>query len=245
MACGKSLEETEREIAAAALAKTETVAEVTPAGGDGEVPATFDGKGHVSSGGESGDFMDEGASDNENWRMYCFGASTITVDRIKEMSDKGYFVEGEARASGEETTPEPNKDNVVVFEDFFVAGLCMPPRYVLADILLKFQAQLHQLTPNAIAQLSKYFWVVGSFGGVSSSDVFVKQYELHYQPKRIETKKGPLFVQYSCLNFHAKRDGGSKLRITIKNKWSAGWMKAWFYCRVPCRRSFEGGLSRQ
>jgi hypothetical protein len=30
----------------------------------------------------------------------------------------------------------------------------MPPHPALAEILLKFQAQLHQLTPNTIAQLS-------------------------------------------------------------------------------------------
>jgi hypothetical protein len=42
----------------------------------------------------------------------------------------------------------------------------MPLHPALADILLHFQVQLNQLTPNAIAQLSKYFWAVGSFGGV-------------------------------------------------------------------------------
>jgi hypothetical protein len=46
----------------------------------------------------------------------------------------------------------------------------MPPQQVLADILVKFQVQLHQLTPNVFAQLSKYFWVVMSFGGEPSSD---------------------------------------------------------------------------
>jgi hypothetical protein len=74
------------------------------------------------------------------------------------MVQKGYFLEGEARAAGAKTVPEPNT--------FFVAGLCMPLHPALADILLHFQVQLHQLTPNAIAQLSKYFWAVGSFGGV-------------------------------------------------------------------------------
>jgi hypothetical protein len=52
---------------------------------------------------------------------------------------------------------EPDNDEVIMYEDFFVAGLRMPPHPTLVDILLKFQAQLHQLMPNAIAQLSKYF----------------------------------------------------------------------------------------
>jgi hypothetical protein len=81
-------------------------------------------------------------------------------------------------------------DEAVVFEDFFVARLCMPPHPALADILLHFQAQLHQLMPNAVVQLPKFFWVVGSFGSVPSGSVFEKRYELHYQPKTIVTLEG-------------------------------------------------------
>jgi hypothetical protein len=51
---------------------------------------------------------------------------------------------------GQETIPEPHLDEVVIFEEFFTAGLRMPPHPVLADILLKFQIQIHKLTPNAI-----------------------------------------------------------------------------------------------
>jgi hypothetical protein len=83
--------------------------------------------------------------------------------------------------------PEPKDDEAMVYEDFFVVGLCMPLHLALADILLHFQAQLHQFTPNAIAQLSKYFWAVGSFRGVSWGSDFVKRYELDYQPKIVET----------------------------------------------------------
>jgi hypothetical protein len=92
-------------------------------------------------------------------------------------------------------------------------------------------------------QLSKYFWAAGCFGGMPSGDAFVKRYELHYQPKKVETDEGVLFVQYGCLNFHAKRDGGPKLSHAIKNKWFLGWMKALFYCRVPCLCGSRGGKS--
>jgi dimeric dUTPase (all-alpha-NTP-PPase superfamily) len=67
-----------------------------------------------------------------------------------------------------------------VFEEFFAAGLHMLPQPVLTDILLKFHVQLHEVTPNAFAQFSKYFWVVLSFGEKPSGDGFVKHYELHY-----------------------------------------------------------------
>jgi hypothetical protein len=64
----------------------------------------------------------------------------------------------------------------VVFKEFFTAWLWMPPHPALIEILV----QLHQLTPNDIAQLSKYFWAVLSFSREPSSDSFAKCYELHY-----------------------------------------------------------------
>jgi hypothetical protein len=90
------------------------------------------------------------------------------------------------------------------------------------DILLKFQVQLNQLTPNAITQLSKYFWVVISFGGVPSADVFAKRYELQYQPKKIDVDEAAMQAQFGCINFHEKhyRGDGAKLTLGIKNKWS-------------------------
>jgi hypothetical protein len=89
-----------------------------------------------------------------------------------------------------ETVPESDNDEAVVYQDFFVAGLHMPPHPALADIVLHFHVQLHQLSPNAITRLSKKIWVVGSFRGVPSGNVFAKWYELHYQLKTVETSEG-------------------------------------------------------
>jgi hypothetical protein len=102
----------------------------------------------------------------------------------------GYFAEGSAREPGEEVVLEPIGDGATIFEEFFTAGLQMPPQPVLADILVKFRVQLHQLTPNAFAQLSKYFWAVMNFDGEPSSSGFVKRYELQYQPKKVEVDIG-------------------------------------------------------
>jgi hypothetical protein len=52
---------------------------------------------------------------------------------------------------GEEVILEPVANEAVVFEEFFVTGLRMPPHPALTDILVKFHVQLHQLTPNAFA----------------------------------------------------------------------------------------------
>jgi hypothetical protein len=69
---------------------------------------------------------------------YYFGPSTVTVSCIMEMIDYGYFADGAARVPGEETVPEPNGDEAVMFEEFFTTDLRMPPHPVLSDILLKF-----------------------------------------------------------------------------------------------------------
>jgi hypothetical protein len=108
--------------------------------------------------------------------------------------------------------------------------------------------QLHQLTPNAIAQLSKYFWAVLSFGGVPTSDDFTKRYELHYQPKKVEVDGGVMFQQFGCVNFHVKRYRGSRVKVTlaVNNKWATGWAKMWFYCKVPthiCPDSNSGDVA--
>jgi hypothetical protein len=110
---------------------------------------------------------------------------------------------------------------------------------VFTEILLKYRVQLYQLTPNAIAQLSKYFWAVMSFGGEPSSDGFSKCYELHYQSKKVVVDGFERFQQFSVINFHAKRGGEVELTPAIKNKWSTGWMKAWFYCKVPLQAATD------
>jgi hypothetical protein len=54
-----------------------------------------------------------------------------------------YFPKGYCHPPGVESMPEPQANEAIVFEDFFVAGLEMPPHPVLVDILRKFRVQLH------------------------------------------------------------------------------------------------------
>jgi hypothetical protein len=154
----------------------------------------------------------------ESTRSDDFGASSVTVGHIRQLESLRYFAKGSAREPGEDIAPVPNDDKVVVFEEFFVMGLRMPPYPVLTEILLKYRVQLHQLTPNAIAQLCKYFWAVLSFGGEPSSDGFAKRYELHYQPKKVVVDGFERFQQFSVINFHARQGGEAGLTQVIKNK---------------------------
>jgi hypothetical protein len=90
-----------------------------------------------------------------------FGKSTISEADLSKMMKLGYFSEAKkelVRFGGEETTPKPEKNEVVVFKSFFKAGLRFPLNGMIADVLKKFGVYLHQLTPNAIVRLSFYIW---------------------------------------------------------------------------------------
>jgi seryl-tRNA synthetase len=54
-----------------------------------------------------------------------FGKSTISKDDLPKMLNLGYLSEAKKeliRFGGEETTPKPGKDEVVIFKSFFKAG---------------------------------------------------------------------------------------------------------------------------
>jgi hypothetical protein len=87
--------------------------------------------------------------------IFVFGPLTITKGRICEMDNLNYFLKGDGWVPGEETVPEPLRDEAIVFEDYCVARLRIPTHRALAEIMMKFRIQLHQLTPNVVVQLSK------------------------------------------------------------------------------------------
>jgi hypothetical protein len=88
---------------------------------------------------------------------YDYGSSGVTKAHTGLMENYArYFPKGYDRAPGVKLVPEPRANDVVVFDDFFIAGLCMPPHPVLVDILRKFRVQLHQLMLNAIIQIGKF-----------------------------------------------------------------------------------------
>jgi hypothetical protein len=96
-----------------------------------------------------------------------FGKSTITKGDMSKLIKLGYFSEAKkelVRFGGDEITPKPEKDEVVVFKSFFKAGLRFPLNGMIADVLKKFGIYLHQLTPNAIVRLSVYIWALRSQG---------------------------------------------------------------------------------
>jgi hypothetical protein len=93
-----------------------------------------------------------------------FGTSRISLVRVLEMQRLGYFGDGVWRVPGADEIPKPEGE-LVVFESFFVAGLRLPAHRFVAEVLQRFEVQVHQLTPNAVVALAKYVWAVTSYGG--------------------------------------------------------------------------------
>jgi hypothetical protein len=95
-----------------------------------------------------------------------------------------------------------------VFEAFFAAGLRLPAHRFIVEVLQRFEVQILQLTPNSMAALAKYVWVVSSYGGEPSVEVFTKNYCLHWQKRKI----GDKIAQFGSCTF-MPRTGNTSAKI--------------------------------
>jgi hypothetical protein len=111
-----------------------------------------------------------------------FGKSNVSEADMPMMIKLGYFGEAEKkliRFTGEETTPTPKNDEVVVFKSFFGAGLRFPLNEMIEEVLDNYKIYLHHLTPNAIVRLSVFIWALRSQGVDRNAEAFCRVHELH------------------------------------------------------------------
>jgi hypothetical protein len=160
-----------------------------------------------------------------------FRKSTISEGDLPKMLNLGYLSEAKkelVRFGGEETTPKPGKDEVVIFKSFFKAGLRFPLNKMIADVLKKFGIYLHQLTPKAIIRLSVYIWALRSQGVEPFAEGFCRVHELHYQTK---ARGDGLHENFGCYNFAYRKTTKFPV-ISYRSKWPTGWKSEWFYVKV-------------
>jgi hypothetical protein len=156
---------------------------------------------------------------------------TLSEDDMPMMMKLGYFGEAESkliRFAGEETTPEPKKDEVVVFKSFFRAGLRFPLNEMIGVVLKNFEIYLHQLTPNAIVRLSVFIWALRSQGMSPDAEAFYQVHELHYQMK---ARADGLHENFGCYNFAYRKDTKAPV-LSYRTKWPTGWKNEWFYMKA-------------
>jgi hypothetical protein len=147
-----------------------------------------------------------------------FRKSNVSEADMPMMTKLGYFGEAEKkliRFGGEEITPKPENDEVVVFRSFFKAGLRFPLHGMIADVLENFEIYFHQLTPNAIGRLSVFIWALRSQGVEPLAEAFCRVHELHYQTK---AREDGLHENFGCYNLAYRKDMKTPV-VSYRTKW--------------------------
>jgi hypothetical protein len=174
-----------------------------------------------------GTFSDLAAVELHPCHTVEFGILRISSVLVQDMQQLGYFGNGVGRVPRAEEIPEPEGE-IVVFEAFFTAGLRLPAHRFVAEVVQRFDVQIHQLTPNAVVALAKYVWAVTSYGGQSSVEVFAKNYCLHWQKRKIGSK----IAQFGSCTFTPMTGKTSAEVVELvpcaRNKWG-NWYDYWFY----------------
>jgi hypothetical protein len=146
---------------------------------------------------------------------------TVSKVDMPMMIKLGYFGEAEKkliRFAGEETTPKPKDDEVVVFKSFFRAGLRFPLNEMIGEVLDNFEIFLHQLTPNTIVRLNIFIWALQSQGMDPNAEAFCRVHELHYQTN---AREDGLHENFGCYNFAYRKDTKAPV-LSYRTKWPTG-----------------------
>jgi hypothetical protein len=168
-----------------------------------------------------------------------FGESKVTTNTIREYEKAGFFSPGTGRAPLDEQIPTPRDGEVVVFWDFFICGLRFPCDPVLPAILDAFSVKIHQLSPTSFLEVSKFIWILKTFGCNPSVDAFARFYELVIIPEVVKGNDRQFYhSQHACCTFNTRRRNTRKgiTRIQIapccKSNLTDDWRSHWFYLKV-------------
>jgi hypothetical protein len=111
-----------------------------------------------------------------------------------------------------------------VFRDFFTCELRFPCDPILLAILDAFSVKIHQLSPNSFLEVSKFIWIMKTFGCNFGVDAFARFFELVIVPDVIKVDDGHFYeAHYTCCTFnssteYAKRDHTNSDRALLQDK---------------------------
>jgi hypothetical protein len=168
-----------------------------------------------------------------------FGESKVTTNLIREYEKASFFPPGAGRAPLDEQTPTPEDGEVVVFRDFFICGLRFPCDSIFPTISDAFSVKIHQLSRTSFLEMSKFIWIMKTFGCNLSVDAFATLYELVIIPEVIKASDGQFYhAQHACCTINTRRQNTRKgiTRIQIapccKTNLTDDWNSYWFYLKV-------------
>ena len=98
---------------------------------------------------------------------------------------------------------KPREDEVVVFKDFFPAGLRFPLDPSVVDIFVRYGVFLHHMTPNSFARANLFMWLLNTCRLAPTPENFARVMRVHYQPKSISVRGSDgismeMEPQYGC-----------------------------------------------
>jgi hypothetical protein len=168
-----------------------------------------------------------------------FGEFKVTTNMIRDYEKARFFPSGTGRAPLDEQTPTPEDGEVVVFRDFFTCGLRFPYDPVLPAILDAFLVKIHHLSPTSFLEVSKFIWIMKTFGCNLSADAFARFFELVIVPDVIKVDDGQFYeAHYACCTFNTRRQntrrGITRIKIApcCKTNFTEDWSSYWFYVKV-------------
>jgi hypothetical protein len=140
-----------------------------------------------------------------------FGESKVMANMIREYEAAGFFLSGTGRAPLDEQIPTPEDGEIVVFRDFFICGLRFPCDPILPAIHDAFLVKIHQISPTSFLEVSKFIWIMKTFGCNLSVDAFARFYELVIVPDVIKVNNGQFYeAQHACCTFNTRRQNTQK-----------------------------------
>jgi hypothetical protein len=139
----------------------------------------------------------------------------------------------------DEQVPTSEAGEIIVFRDFFTYGLRFPCDPILPAILDAFSVKIHQLLPNSFLEVSKFIWIMKTFGCNFGVDVFTRLFELVIVPHVIKVDDSQFYeAHYTCCTINTRRQntrkGITQIQIApcCKTNFTEDWSSYWFYIKV-------------
>jgi hypothetical protein len=121
------------------------------------------------------------------------------------------FPAGTGCAPLDEQIPTPEDGEIIVFRNFFTCGLRFPCDPIHPAILDAFSVKIHQLSLNSFLEVSKFIWIMKTFGCNFGADVFAQPFELVILPDVIKVDDGQFYeAHYTCCTFNTRRQNTRK-----------------------------------
>ena len=108
-----------------------------------------------------------------------FGPTRVTLEELDEFMKLSWFSWDLARLPEGEVVPDPRDDEVVVYQEFFMAGLRFLPHPLVVGVLKRFNLRFHHLNPSSFMKLSVYIWACKSHGVELDLEGFICLHRVH------------------------------------------------------------------